>query len=367
MEQKKILVVDDEPLIFDSIEDTLGDEYQLLYAENGQAGLEQFKKHQPNLVILDMRMPVMDGIEFLKQIRVTEKDHFAIIAISGHAGGQEIGDCFDNGISAFLSKPFNVFELKGLVKQCLSTKNLLAKLDQQYKELDYKEKYIRCVVDCSLGILVSLDASHNIVEFNSAAEKIFGVKASTVKGSSFANLFTDKNNFSTITNILDTGQIYTGQVNMRKNDGRTFPAFLKFSTLHGVCGELGNHEESLEIDSDTESPGIVGVVGSIRDISYDQKIAKLMKHKNDLETVKITATTMADNIKNKLNGLMLLRDCVDSKKSADKQTLDIFDQSVDDIVGFLNKLLDLKTLSTVSVGGVKVLDVDGRYTKKHRR
>ena len=92
MNKDKILVIDDEPLIFDSIEDTLADEYQLCHAENGAVGLRLLQEFQPILVILDIRMPVMDGFEFLQQIGVSANDPFSVIVLSGHAAGSDISE-----------------------------------------------------------------------------------------------------------------------------------------------------------------------------------------------------------------------------------------------------------------------------------
>lgn len=62
MKNNKILIVDDEKLIFDAIVETLGADYRFYYAENGKVGLEQFKKQRPNLIILDIIMPIMNGM-----------------------------------------------------------------------------------------------------------------------------------------------------------------------------------------------------------------------------------------------------------------------------------------------------------------
>ncbi|MEO5363035.1 MAG: response regulator [Magnetococcus sp. DMHC-8] len=124
MEKETILVVDDEPLIFAAISDTLGETYQLYHAGNGAVGLQLFEQYRPILIILDMRMPVLNGIEFLKQMNVSPLDPYAVIVLSGHAAGAEVRACYQMGITAFLRKPFDVFELKGLVEQCIAAKKL---------------------------------------------------------------------------------------------------------------------------------------------------------------------------------------------------------------------------------------------------
>lgn len=123
-----ILVIDDDPGVFETVQDCLGDRFDLVHAGNGEEGLQLFKERDPDLIILDMRMPVMDGITFLERIHTTPDDLFSIIVLTGHAHGPEIKRCFDMGITAFLRKPFDFYELKGLVKQSIIAKNLLNRL-----------------------------------------------------------------------------------------------------------------------------------------------------------------------------------------------------------------------------------------------
>ena len=136
MNRDTILVVDDETLIFDSIEDTLADNYLLYHAENGAVGLQLLAEHQPILIILDLNMPVMDGFEFLKRIGVTAKGPYAVIVLSGHAVGLDIRSCYEMGITSFLRKPFNIYELKGLVEQCISSKKNQLELKQHRDQLE---------------------------------------------------------------------------------------------------------------------------------------------------------------------------------------------------------------------------------------
>ncbi|MBF0399609.1 MAG: response regulator [Magnetococcales bacterium] len=124
MAKEKILVVDDERLIFDSIEDALDDHYELHYAGNGQTALELHATLNPILIMLDMRMPIMDGFEFLHRLGVSNDKPYAVIVLSGHTTGADIGKCYEMGITAFLRKPFNIFELKGLVKHSIDAKKL---------------------------------------------------------------------------------------------------------------------------------------------------------------------------------------------------------------------------------------------------
>jgi len=86
---KKILVIDDEVYIRDSVIGFLEDfGFEVIEAENGQIGVDRFEKDQPDLILCDLRMPVMDGLEVLAHVR--EKDNNTPIIIVSGAGN--IGD-----------------------------------------------------------------------------------------------------------------------------------------------------------------------------------------------------------------------------------------------------------------------------------
>ncbi len=229
MSKDKILVIDDESLIFDSIEDTLADEYQLYYAENGEVGLRLLAEHRPILVILDIRMPVMDGFEFLKQVGTSPDNPYSVIVLSGHAAGAEIGACYAMGITAFLRKPFNVFELKGLVKQCIAAK-------KQYQSLFHERQYIRALFDYSMDVIVVIDNAFHLIDANPAAEELFGYDLVELKGSPFNNLFARAAQFEAIDAFLSTGTAFSDEIMVRPKRGEPFPLVLKLAVLHDASG-----------------------------------------------------------------------------------------------------------------------------------
>lgn len=135
MTKKRILVVDDDLGVFETIQTCLEENYELFHANNGREGLDMYKKIDPALVILDIRMPVMNGAEFLEKICITPDDLFSVIVLTGHTSGAEIERLFNMGITAFLRKPFDFFELKGQVKQCILSKAILAHLTETNRHL----------------------------------------------------------------------------------------------------------------------------------------------------------------------------------------------------------------------------------------
>ncbi len=131
MTWKSILVIDDEEIMRELISDTLEEEdYEIYWAGDGKEGMEMAKKHNPSLIILDLKMPVMNGIEMLESIDLSPASQFAVIVLTGHGYDEDIKRCFHLGVCAFLRKPFNVYEFKGLVRCTMLTK--------QYEELQRK-------------------------------------------------------------------------------------------------------------------------------------------------------------------------------------------------------------------------------------
>tara|TARA_S200000501_G_C20562481_1_gene629407 strand:+ start:183 stop:740 length:558 start_codon:yes stop_codon:yes gene_type:complete len=129
----KILVIDDDISISTIIKESLMNDgfNNILTLSNGEEGLKNFADYDPDLVILDMQMPIMDGIEFLEKINTKPSDTFSIIVLTGKIEDESIEKAFGLGINAYLRKPFNTFALKGIVKQNLLLKKIQNDLNEQ--------------------------------------------------------------------------------------------------------------------------------------------------------------------------------------------------------------------------------------------
>ncbi len=113
--RKTVMVIDDSIVIRKMIEIALEDEdYNIITAISGKEGLETIEKEKPNLVILDMMLPDMNGIEVLKTIK-TEKN-LPVIMLSGKDSPQLIETAREIGVDDFLPKPFRDEELVEKVK-----------------------------------------------------------------------------------------------------------------------------------------------------------------------------------------------------------------------------------------------------------
>jgi adenylate cyclase len=134
MSAPKILIVDDEPFNVDYLEQELEEsDYQLLSAVNGQDALEKVRAESPDLILLDIMMPVMDGFEVLARLKAdqTTRD-IPVIVISASSDLQSVIKGIKCGAEDYLPKPFEPTLLHARITASLEKKSLR---DQQRKLL----------------------------------------------------------------------------------------------------------------------------------------------------------------------------------------------------------------------------------------
>ncbi len=124
MSSYSILVVDDEPDNFDVIEALLPSEiYQLHYANCGRDAIASLDKFNPDLILLDVMMPDMDGIEVCKQVKLMSKwIAVPIIMVTALSGKEDLARCLAAGADDFITKPVHSLELSARVNSMLRIK-----------------------------------------------------------------------------------------------------------------------------------------------------------------------------------------------------------------------------------------------------
>lgn len=101
-----VLFIDDEKVVIDVMKEILPMLFKETYfALDGEEGINQFKSHKPDIVITDLSMPKLDGIEMLKEIKLINSDVKAI-CISGHNEHSEIDKCLQLGCT-YIVKPIS--------------------------------------------------------------------------------------------------------------------------------------------------------------------------------------------------------------------------------------------------------------------
>ena len=109
----KVLVVDDEPNIVQTLRDRLEmNDYQVFTAQNGSDGLKTAQENAPDVILLDVMMPVMDGHEMLEKLRQQDwGQNISVIMLTARSQAQDIARARACGIEDYIIKPFDLSEL----------------------------------------------------------------------------------------------------------------------------------------------------------------------------------------------------------------------------------------------------------------
>lgn len=103
---KSILVVDDDPMTCRMVFNSFHDKHYIIVAHDGEEALREFDKYKPDLVLLDINMPKMNGFEVLNSI-MEMNPQAKILMFSGDENVENISTCINDGAVGFVGKPFN--------------------------------------------------------------------------------------------------------------------------------------------------------------------------------------------------------------------------------------------------------------------
>jgi CheY-like chemotaxis protein len=116
MDESRVLVIDDDPAIRETVTECLEDEgYRVVTAADGAQGLTAAERERPDVILLDMNMPVLDGWEFARRYRALLEHPARIVCMT--AADDVRQRCRDIGADGCLPKPFNLDALYRVVAQ----------------------------------------------------------------------------------------------------------------------------------------------------------------------------------------------------------------------------------------------------------
>ncbi|OZG74440.1 diguanylate cyclase response regulator [Hahella sp. CCB-MM4] len=170
----RILIVDDQPLMIRVIHQIFADEHELFMATSGEQALEFCQNNLPDLVLLDVVMPGMDGLETCRRLKKDERTaSIPVIFVTGQTTEEEENECWDAGCVDFVNKPVNARTLLKRVRSHLTLKfqsdllRRLAMLDgltklanRRYFDQFLSQEWRRCKRAGKPLSLVLLDIDH---------------------------------------------------------------------------------------------------------------------------------------------------------------------------------------------------------------
>jgi PAS domain S-box-containing protein len=250
-----ILVVDDDAVSLGALEELLTLKgYAVYTASEGLQAVEVFSAGRPDLVITDIRMPVMDGLELCR--RITEIDPTVpVILVTGYGDLDNAMKALRRGAHDFLLKPINLEILMNAVEKGLEhcrlrrfekdyRLHLEEEVKKRTKELAEANEFLQGILDSSTRVsIVITDFQHNVIFWNRGAQKIFGYTADEMLGESILKLYpaedTTTETMGTLNRMLWTkaGTIQEHVRQIRK-DGSNLTISMAVSPMLDASGKV---------------------------------------------------------------------------------------------------------------------------------
>ena len=295
----KILLIDDEPDIVRVLSMSLrADGYDVLPAHSGIEGIEVFEKERPDIVLTDIKMPGMDGIEVLKKVK-SIRPRSEVIIITGHGDIDNTIEALQYGASDFINKPVRDEALAIALKRAQDKLEIKRQLEEYTLDLENKVAeatrevarrsnfQIKLIRSSNDGI-VATDKKLKIVIFNPEAEKIFGYAPPEV------------------INKKSTPELFPAELNQTFSDalsGKTDIKDLPWqeTTIQSKTGEqIPVRVSGTILLEKNEHMGTVAFFQDIREIKrLEQELVKSER----LAAIGQTVAGLAHGIKNILHGL----------------------------------------------------------------
>lgn len=196
----KILIVDDTSLNVALMKDYLSKDYDVISANDGNDALELVKTQKPDLILLDVIMPGIDGFEVCKIIKHDYKmDFIPIVMITSLTSKEDHHKGIEVGADDFLKKPVEKFELEKKITSLLRIKDqhdaLLKDLNKAYDYLDY------------VGVLIAvLDKDYKLVHINKKGAEFLGYNKKNVLNRPWIDLFVADDHMDHVTETYDNLQ-----------------------------------------------------------------------------------------------------------------------------------------------------------------
>ncbi len=155
--QKQVLVVEDNEEILSVINRLLNKDYQVFTATNGKKALSVLKNNNVDVIVSDIMMPEMDGIELCKKLKSDiEYSHIPIVLLTAKNDPSDRAEAYESGADAFISKPFSINVLHARIKNLLTRQDRIARdfksqLVFEIKDLNFTsldEEFLQKAIDC---------------------------------------------------------------------------------------------------------------------------------------------------------------------------------------------------------------------------
>jgi PAS domain S-box-containing protein len=296
---RKLLLVDDEEAILRVLSVSLkSDGYEVIAAHSGSEGLALYEQHMPSIVLTDIKMPGMDGLELLKRIKNADPEA-EVIVITGHGDMDSAIEALRYGASDFINKPVRGEALSIALRRAHEKLEMKRQLRRYTNDLEHmcqiateevrrKSDFQDKLITSSNDAIVATDENGMIVTFNPGAEAIFGYsRLEVVRKMNFDDLYPEeiaeefRSGFQRKREMKGEGW---KEVSIVSKDGRKVPVRFSGTLLY-------------------EKDSVMGSVGFFQDLREIKRLQQELVNSERLAAIGQTVARLAHYIKNILTGL----------------------------------------------------------------
>lgn len=317
-----VLVIDDEPSQLKTIADILEtEELQPICCRTGKEALQACKQYDVIVAILDLRLPDMDGLEVLRELR-RQNPEIKVIINTGYASLESAMAAVNEEAYAYVKKMGDVGELLAHVHRAFHAHltGYSERLEQEVKKraaellgvnrelrkeiaerkhaevaLRESEQKYRTLVESTTDAIVSIDSAGDVVSWNKGAQAMFGYTPEEILGKASAILLHERQqekHSETLRKVRETGSIQRLETVTLAKDGTRFPVEMNLSAIMDDAGMFS------------------GVSAIIRDITERkqaekerERLEKQLRHAQKMETVGTLAGGIAHDFNNILQAI----------------------------------------------------------------
>lgn len=308
MERKKldlkVLYVEDDSNTREEVSEMLQRwTTEVFEAENGRQGWEIFKENRPELIISDLRMSVMDGMEMFRAIRELD-ENIPIIVTSAYSDTDYFLKSIEFGISQYVLKPIDRELFRAAIERCYHQIELGKKVKSQNEKI-FK---LYQAVEQNPSLIMIIDCYGMVEYINPRFTEVTGYTLEEVKEAPFGFLVELEELSKKLPAVLETiksGRQWNGEYLAKKKDGVYFWETLTISPLREETGETTNF------------------LAVRQDITANKKIAEdLFKAKNELEL------RVAERTAELVTANEHLKEEIAKRKQAERTALDTYSQNL---------------------------------------
>ncbi len=170
--RSRILVVDDEPSNIDLLVEALGGNYEVLSATDGQSALEIAATSMPDVVLLDVMMPGIDGYEVCRQLKADHENwDLPVLVVTGSLGVEDEARALEAGAVDYITKPISPAAVRARVKSQLALKSTRAAMSNQIA-LERSRAFTESMIENSPAAIIVAGKDYVISAVNPAAERL---------------------------------------------------------------------------------------------------------------------------------------------------------------------------------------------------